>query len=67
MKCRASLVATWRAVLGERAEVLTREEATALGWFGSLDEAVAPRVGEVIRAAPFAAGGMRGLEDQDDA
>ncbi len=31
------VVATWRSVLGDKAEVLTREEATAHGWFGAVD------------------------------
>ena len=29
------VVAAWRAVLGERAEVLTRDDALARGWFGA--------------------------------
>lgn len=45
------VVAIWRGVLGERAEVLTREEALELGWFGATDDAVRPRLGDVIVAA----------------
>jgi hypothetical protein len=44
------VVATWREVLGERADVLTRAEAVARGWFGPLTPAVAPRVGDVVVA-----------------
>jgi hypothetical protein len=52
--CRSGAVddvrATWEKVLGERATVLTREEAVALGWFGRLEEHVLPRLGEVMVA-----------------
>jgi len=44
------VAATWRDVLGERADVLTRAEAVARGWFGPLTPAVAPRVGDVVVA-----------------
>ena len=44
------VVATWRSVLGDRAEVLTREDATALGWFGEVSSAVRPRIGDVVVA-----------------
>jgi hypothetical protein len=45
------VVATWRSVLGERAEVLTRDDALARGWFGALDPAVRPRLGDVMVAS----------------
>ena len=45
------VVATWRGVLGERAEVLTREEAVGRGWFGPVEPAVRPRLGDVIVAS----------------
>jgi hypothetical protein len=45
------VVATWRGVLGERADVLTREEAVGRGWFGSVDPAVRPRLGDVVVAS----------------
>jgi hypothetical protein len=45
------VVATWRAAVGNRAQVLVREEAVALGWFGSVDAAVRPRLGDVMVAA----------------
>ena len=53
--CRGGAVddvaASWRAVLGERAEVLTREEAVQRGWFGEVTAAVRPRLGDVVVAA----------------
>ncbi|MEV0648645.1 nucleotide pyrophosphatase/phosphodiesterase family protein [Phytomonospora sp. NPDC050363] len=39
---------TWRAVLGERALVMTREEAVDTGWFGPVLPANAERLGDVI-------------------
>jgi hypothetical protein len=45
------VAATWRGVLGDRAEVLTRDEAIARGWFGTVEHAVRPRLGDVIVAA----------------
>jgi hypothetical protein len=47
----ADVVATWREVLGERAEVLTREDAIAKGWFGLVVPAVLPRLGDVVVAS----------------
>lgn len=44
------VVATWRAVLGERAEVLTREEVVSRGWFGEVSAGVVPRLGDVMVA-----------------
>ncbi|GAA3538500.1 alkaline phosphatase family protein [Nocardioides daeguensis] len=44
------VVATWRERLGERAEVLSRSEAIARGWFGPVDPAVLPRIGDVVVA-----------------
>lgn len=44
------VAATWRAVLGDRADVLTRDEAAARGWFGPLTPAVRPRIGDVVVA-----------------
>lgn len=41
---------TWTAMLGTRAEVLTREDAVARGWFGALTPAVRPRIGDVVVA-----------------
>ena len=53
--CRGGAVddvlATWRDLLGERAEVLTRDDAVSRGWFGRLTPAVRPRLGDVMVAA----------------
>jgi hypothetical protein len=45
------VVARWRSVLGERAEVLSRDEAVARGWFGPVAPVVRPRLGDVMVAA----------------
>ncbi len=47
----ADVAATWREVLGDRAEVLLREETVARGWFGPVGGAVLPRLGDVMVAA----------------
>ncbi len=44
------VVATWREVLGEHAEVLAREDAVARGWFGPVAAHVLPRMGDVLVA-----------------
>ncbi|WP_340538808.1 alkaline phosphatase family protein [Nocardioides sp. GXZ039] len=53
--CRGGAVddvlATWRGFLGDRALVLTRDEAIGRGWFGPVDAAVRPRLGDVVVAA----------------
>jgi hypothetical protein len=46
-----SVAAAWRAGLGERAIVLTRDEAIERGWFGEVDAAVRPRLGDVVVAS----------------
>jgi hypothetical protein len=52
--CRRGAVddvaATWRAFLGDRAEVLTREQVVARGWFGAVGAGVLPRLGDVVVA-----------------
>ncbi|HEU4568572.1 MAG TPA: nucleotide pyrophosphatase/phosphodiesterase family protein [Marmoricola sp.] len=45
------VLATWREVLGERALVITRDDAIARGWFGAVAPAVRPRLGDVVAAA----------------
>jgi hypothetical protein len=45
------VAATWREELGARADVLTRDEAIARGWFGPVDPEVRPRLGDVVVAA----------------
>jgi hypothetical protein len=53
--CRGGAVedvaATWRSVLGDRATVLTRDEAIGRGWFGTVDPHVRLRLGDVVAAA----------------
>ena len=44
------VAARWREVLGERATVLTRDEATLRGWFGPVDPQVRGRIGDVVVA-----------------
>lgn len=44
------VVAAWSGTLGERALVLTREEALARGWFGPTTDLVRPRLGDVVVA-----------------
>jgi len=52
--CRSGAVddvlATWRERLGDVAEVLSRTEAITRGWFGPVDTAVLPRLGDVLVA-----------------
>lgn len=45
------VLATWREFLGERAEVLARDEAIERGWFGGVAPQVRPRLGDVVVAA----------------
>jgi hypothetical protein len=45
------VVATWRGRLGDRAAVLSREEAIDRGWFGPVDTQVRPRLGDVVVAS----------------
>lgn len=45
------VVQTWRAVLGDRATVVSREEAIGAGWFGTVAPSVLPRLGDVMVAA----------------
>jgi len=42
------VVATWTEVLGAGAWVVTRDEAVAAGWFGSVPEAHLARIGDVV-------------------
>jgi hypothetical protein len=47
----ADVLATWREVLGERAWVMSREEAVKEGLFGApVSEAMAARIGDVVAA-----------------
>lgn len=47
----ADVLATWREFLGDRAEVLARDEAIDRGWFGGVVPQVRPRLGDVVVAA----------------
>lgn len=47
----ADLLSTWREVLGDRAWVLSRDEAISEGWFGPVDAAMTSRIGDVVAAA----------------
>lgn len=44
------LAARWSDFLGERAWVRTADQAIAEGWFGPVDPAVRPRIGDVLVA-----------------
>jgi hypothetical protein len=46
-----AIAALWREREGARAWIATRDEAIAAGWFGEVDEAVRPRIGDVLVAA----------------
>lgn len=39
---------TWRALVGERADVLARDEAIDTGWFGPVPDAHRARIGDVV-------------------
>lgn len=45
------VAATWREVIGPRAEVLTRDQAIGRGWFGEVSPMVRPRLGDIVVAA----------------
>jgi hypothetical protein len=47
----ADVLAAWREVLGDRAWVASRDEAIKDGWFGSVDEVMRDRIGDVVAAA----------------
>ncbi len=49
---REQVTTRWRDAEGDRALVVTRDEAIAQGWFGpSVDPVVVPRIGDLIVAA----------------
>jgi len=47
---RDHVLAAWRAVLGEAAWVVSRDEAVATGWFGPVAEEHLQRIGDVVAA-----------------
>jgi hypothetical protein len=48
---RDAVVELWRESESARAWVATRAEAIAAGWFGVVDDEVAPRIGDLLVAA----------------
>lgn len=46
----AAVLASWRAELGERADVRSRDEAIAAGWFGHVEDRFRAVVGDVVAA-----------------
>ena len=42
------VLAAWRAVLGDRALVVSRDEAIASGWYGPTTHTAAARIGDVV-------------------
>ena len=56
----SDVLAAWRAVLGDRAWIVTGEEAVAAGWFGErVADDVRPRIGDVVAAARGCTGMLR--------
>jgi hypothetical protein len=56
----ADVLAAWRDILGNRAWVVSREEAIAAGWFGErIGDAVRLRIGDIVAAARGSAGVVR--------
>jgi hypothetical protein len=53
----AGVLQAWRAIVGHRAWVLSREEAIAAGWFGPVDPRLAGRIGDVV-VAPAGSGAI---------
>lgn len=47
----ADVIATYRERLGDKALVLSRDDAVARGWFGAVEDRVSPRLGDVVVAA----------------
>jgi hypothetical protein len=44
------VLAAWREMLGDRAWVMSRDEAIKEGWFGPVDPSLADRIGDVVAA-----------------
>ncbi len=59
----ADVLAAWREVLGSRAWVVSREEAIKENWFGPVDPAMVPRIGDVV-AAPIGNWGIVATETE---
>ncbi|MEC3981367.1 alkaline phosphatase family protein [Amycolatopsis sp. H20-H5] len=59
----ADVLTAWREVLGDRAWVLSRDEAAEAGWFGPVSDRVRPRIGDVVAAATGRFGMVRELAE----
>jgi hypothetical protein len=59
----ADVLAAWREVLGSRAWVLSREDAIKEHWFGPVEPAMIPRIGDVV-AAPAGNWGIVATETE---
>jgi Type I phosphodiesterase / nucleotide pyrophosphatase len=46
----SDVLQTWRELLGDRAWVLSRQEAIEAGWFGPVEDWAEPRIGDVVAA-----------------
>lgn len=58
------VLAAWRAVLGDRAWVVSREQAIQAGWFGPVvADHVRERIGDVVAAVRGRSGVLRGDEE----
>jgi hypothetical protein len=44
----ADVLAAWRSILGAAAQVVSRDEAVAAGWFGPVSQAHLARIGDVV-------------------
>ena len=56
-----AVLAAWREIVGDRAWVVSREEAIAAGWFGDrIADGVRERIGDVVAAARGSAVLVRG-------
>lgn len=47
----AGMLARWTDALGAEADVLSRQQAVAAGWFGPVEEEVLPRIGDLLVAS----------------
>lgn len=59
----ADVLATWRAVLGDRALVVGRDEAVEAGWYGPVTPAAVARIGDVVALATGPAAMVRTLAE----
>ena len=48
---RSRVLGRWQGAEAHRSWVVSREEAITAGWFGEVDQDVAPRIGDIIVAA----------------